>query len=202
MKFRLEPLKILDFDIEARPLGWYGGDFVHKEPTAIAWAWIENGQPGYVHYAALTKQGYTAKEMLTNFARAYAEADMVTGHWIRSFDLPILQTAMMEQGLPLIGPKLAHCTKSDLIQLGGISKSQENLGSMAGTTNPKMAMNQAKWRSGNRLEPLGIEEVVKRVIADVRQHVEMREWLMDRGLLRPPKVWYPGSTDRSGPYSP
>jgi len=63
-------------------------------------------------------------------------------------------------------------------------------------------MTQAKWRSGNRLEPLGIEEVVERVVGDVRQHAEMREWLLERGLLRPPKVWYPGSSDKSGPYTP
>lgn len=201
MKLSQDPPRILDFDIEARPLGWYGGDFVHKEPTAIAWGWVRDGAVQEVHWRALTLET-GPKAMLLGFAEAYAKADMVTGHWIRSFDLPLLQTAMMEHDLPLLGQKLAHCTKSDLIQLGGISKSQENLGGMAGTTNPKVAMNQAKWRSGNRLEPLGIEEVVTRVVGDVRQHAEMRHWLLERGLLRPPRMWYPGDTDMSGPYSP
>ena len=202
MRFSTEPLDILDFDIEARPLGWYGMDFVHKEPTAIAWGWIREGQVERVHWAVLTPDEGSGERMLEMFAHDFGLADMVTGHWIRSFDLPILQTAMMEYDLPLLDQKMAHCTKSDLIQLGGISKSQENLGSMAGTESPKVSMNQAKWRSGNRLEPQGIEEVMERVVGDVRQHVEMREWLMDKGLLRPPKMWYPGDTDYSGPYSP
>jgi hypothetical protein len=35
------PLRVLDFDCEARPLHWISGDYVSKEITAIAWAWCD-----------------------------------------------------------------------------------------------------------------------------------------------------------------
>ena len=32
--------RILDFDVECRPIAWYGGDWVTKQPTAIAWKFL------------------------------------------------------------------------------------------------------------------------------------------------------------------
>ena len=34
-------MRVLDFDVEARPLHWISGDYVSKEITAIAWAWVD-----------------------------------------------------------------------------------------------------------------------------------------------------------------
>lgn len=204
MRFGFDALHILNFDLEARPLGWYAGDMVHKEVTAIAWAWIrpDGTTDKYdVHCHQMTLDPRTQREMLRAFARAYNRADIVVGHWIRGFDLPILQFAMIEAGLPLLGEKLTHDTKNDLKTFGGVSKSQQNLASSLGIESPKVAMTQDDWREANRLTDKGLRLVRERVIADVIQNIEMRQALLDLGLLEPPKLWIPG-TKVSGEYTP
>ena len=193
--------RVLDFDIEARPLGWYGGDWVHKEATVIAWAWYDDPEDT-LESAHLTKRQGSARTMLRRFQAVYNEADIVTGHYIRGFDLPTLNAMYAENGLPPLEPKLASDTKLDLVRLSGISKSQENLGSWLGIDPPKIGMSMEDWRRANRLEPDGIALATERAEGDVLQHVEMRAALLERGLLGPPKVWTPGSGRKSGGYTP
>ena len=38
---RQRPMRVLDFDIENRPLSYLGSDFTTAEVTAIAWAWCD-----------------------------------------------------------------------------------------------------------------------------------------------------------------
>lgn len=193
------PKRILHFDIEARPLGWFGGDFTHKEPTAIAWAWADD--PERVEVATLTKRIGSEKTMLRRFLVAYNQADIVSGHYIRGFDLPLLQAAYVEHfDNERLGPKLTSDTKGDLPSLHGISKSQENLGSWLGIETPKVGMSMEDWRKGNRLTPEGIEIVVERVIGDVRQHIALRAALKDKGLLGLPRLWTP--TTKGSRYTP
>lgn len=202
MKFGFKAQYILDFDIEARPLGWYGGDWVHKEVTAIAWAWILPGNTRSKVYALqMDHNSRSQRKMLEGFVRMYVEADIVVGHWIRSFDLPILQAAMVDNDLPLLGEKMTVDTKSDLIRLGGISKSQENLASYLGIESPKMPMSMQDWREANRLTRRGLKLVRERVMADVVQNVAMYQALQELDLLGPPKLWIPG-TSVSGDYTP
>jgi len=196
-----KPLKILDFDIECRPLSWYGGDFVTREITAIAWKFI--GERYAVRCLALgetpslfTDDGrYDIREdlrsIIANFREAFDRADAVTGHFIRGFDLPVLNTACLELGLPLLGEKLTHDTKNDLVKLSGLSKSQENLGATLGLVHEKVGMDQDAWREANRLTPEGIAKTKKRVTGDVLQHIELRQRLLDQGLLGPMKLWTP-----------
>ena len=200
MKLHLPKSSILDIDIEARPLGWYGGDWVHKEVTAIAWAWVFPDLDVEIHFAHITLEGGEV-EMLEEFAEAYNLADMVTGHYIRGFDLPVLQSAYMEFDLPLLGPKMTHDTKGDLLKSQGGSKSQQNLAAELGIHNPKIGMTTADWRAANRLSPEGIQFALERVEGDVRQHMEMREEMLRRGWLRPPRVWTPDHGGYS-PYTP
>lgn len=181
----LRELRILDFDIECRPLSWYGGDFVTKEPTAIAVSWVGADR---VRSYCLDQDG-SLEAMLSFFRRHYEEADMVTGHFIRGFDLPVLNGAFMELGLEPLGNKLTHDTKLDMIKRSGMSNSQENLGAELGIDAPKVGMTQAQWRSGNRLERKGVADVRDRVVGDVVQHKVMREEMIRRGWLGPPKVW-------------
>ena len=182
--------RILDFDIEARPLSWYGGDFVSKEVTAIAAKFI--GTKGSPVVWALGE--CATEEMLAGFQALYDEADMVTGHFIRGYDLPVVNGALIEFGLPPLDQKLSSDTKLDLIKKSGWSTSQESLGAMLGLHHPKISMSQSDWREANRLSDAGIAKTKRRVIGDVNQHIELREALLDRGLLGKPRVWTPGST--------
>ena len=194
--------RILDFDIEARPLGWYGGDFVHKETTAIASAWVVDGEAADIELVLLDRTKGSAERMYRAFLKRYAEADMVTGHYIRGFDLPVLNSGCFELDLGPLPEKLAHDTKGDLLRFQGLSKSQENLGSILGISAPKVSMSQGDWREANRLTPLGRELVSERVVGDVIQHVLMRAELLKRGFLGPPRLWTPGSGGATPSYTP
>jgi DNA polymerase elongation subunit (family B) len=189
-------IRILDFDCECRPIAWYGGDWVTKQPTAIAWKFI--GERGRV-YVAVIGESYDPRNvldeeaaMLERFRAAYDAADIVTGHFIRGFDLPLLNGALMRLGLPLLGAKDTQDTKLDLVKGQGISKSQENLGAMYELRHPKVGMNTGLWMKGNLLLPDGIEATKKRVVGDVRQHIELRQAMLDRGHLMAAAPWSSG----------
>lgn len=180
-------MRVLDFDTECRPLSYLGSDYTTGEVTAIATAWIVNGKPRDPHVWLLGVDDPV--DMLLDFRDLYDEADMVTGHFIRGFDLPVLNGAYLDNGLAPLDDKLTHDTKNDLIRRKYVSASQENLAASLGVAAPKVQMNQQKWREANRLTPDGIELTRKRVTGDVRQHVALREALLDLEWLGPPKVW-------------
>jgi hypothetical protein len=183
-------LRVLDFDIENRPLSyWYDGKST-AEITAIAWWWI--GEDAEPECYCLDRRGRaSAVAMLEAFSAAYAEADLVTGHYIRRHDLPIIQAALVELELPLLGAKLSSDTRLDLVKFSDIAKSQEALGAMLGLESPKVGMTQSDWREANRLTADGIDKTRGRVIGDVVQHAELRAALLERGLLRAPRTWRP-----------
>src|SRR4051812_19257994 len=161
---RTRPMRILDFDCEARPLHWIGGDYVSKEITAIAWAWVDQPQDAVAYLLGEVD----TETMLRAFLDVYNQADMVTGHFIRGYDLPLVNGMLTEFGLPSLGDKLSHDTKIDLLRRAGLSGSQESIGAMLHLDHPKVQMNQAKWRSANRLEPEGLAFVRERCIGDVQ----------------------------------
>jgi hypothetical protein len=189
--------RTLDFDIEARPLSWLGGDFVTREVTAIAARFLD-GDVTYVW--ALGED--SPKSMLRGFKALYDKADIVTGHYIRGYDLPGLNDALMEFGLDGLTEKWSVDTKLDLRKGQGVSKSQESLGAMLGLDHPKIQMSQSDWRAANRLTPGGVEKTKRRVIGDVEQHIEMLAELRNRGLVGPGKLWTPTPSGNSKSYSP
>jgi hypothetical protein len=179
-------LRVLDFDIENRPLSYLGSDFTTAEVTAIAASWVGKRQ---VHVWLLGV--HTTEEMLSGFAELYHAADVVTGHYIRRHDLPILNGAYLEQGLPTLTGKLTSDTKLDLVRRKELSVSQQSLAEMLGVPAPKYGMSQPAWRDANRLTDTGVEQTRRRVCADVVQHKLLREALLARGLLKPPQRWSP-----------
>jgi DNA polymerase elongation subunit (family B) len=182
-------LRILDFDIETRKVGFFqAGKFSPDgcEPTAIAASWV-----GEKKVSAWLQPELSVPEMLAEFVRLYDQADLVTGHYVRKFDLPILNGALLEHGLPLLSEKRVCDTKCDLVTKGGLSSSQENLGAMLKLADSKYHMNDHRWRASTRLDPAGIEEARKRAVSDVRQHKQLRLALLAAGALRPPREWRP-----------
>ena len=191
------PMRVLDFDIENRPLSYLGSDFTTGEVTAIAWAWCDKPSDVTVMLLGETE----LRPILMAFCAAYVKADMVTGHYITGHDLPMLNGALMEEQLPALGDMLVQDTKTDLIRAKGISRSQESLGAMLRLEQPKVQMNQSKWRAANRLTPEGLQLVRERVIGDVQQHMAMRRELDALGYLSPPKLWRGGCAKVEG-YTP
>jgi hypothetical protein len=185
-------LRILDFDIENRPLSYLGQDYTTAEITAIAACWV--GKPRSMWWWLLQQSHDVswAIKGLEGFRRLYDSADMVTGHYIRLHDLPIINGAMVEHGLAPLGFKLTCDTKLDLVKKGPVfSASQENLCAMFGLARPKIHMNTVMWREANRLTDEGLKLTAKRAIGDVVQHMALRRELVRRDLLGPPKTWSP-----------
>jgi hypothetical protein len=179
---------ILDFDIENRPLSYLGMDFTTCEVTAIACGWTDSD---FVACYLLDGSESSARWMLQSFCDAYNRADIVTGHYIRKHDLPIINGALLELDMKPLGPKLTIDTKLDLKRHSGVSKSQESLSAMLGIEADKEHMTQADWRSANRLTLAGLERTRTRCVGDVVQHKQLRIELTRRGLLGPPKIWRP-----------
>lgn len=190
-------LKILDFDVECRPMAWYG-DWVTKEITAIGWRWLDEPEQA-THSWLLTpskkfEQHQSKKRAgLLKFLKDFEQADMVTGHFIRGFDLPLLNGTCVRLHIPPMGRKLCHDTKNDLIVMQGLSKSQENLSAMLELEHKKVQMDTMKWEVANSLSVEGRAAAKERVVGDVNQHIEFRAELLERGALMPPRMWTPGS---------
>ena len=179
--------RILDWDLENRPLNYVGDDFTFSEITAIGWKFIgTKGEP-----EALCLGEVPFRTMLLGFVAAFIQADMVTGHNIIKHDLRILNGALLEEGLSPLPPVMVSDTYMHLKKKGGVSGSQENLSKMLGVRSPKVGMSQADWREANRLTPEGIEKTRRRVVGDVKQHIALRKELLKRGWLKPPTLWVP-----------
>jgi len=178
---------ILDFDCEARPLSWINADYVSKELTAVAWKFIGSRDSVECYLLGL----HEPTEMIEAFRDAYNTADIVTGHYIRGFDLPLLNGSLIDLQLPILDPKLVQDTKDDLVKFAGISKSQENLAAGFDLHRRKAHLHQAAWRDANRLTQTGLDETRRRVVSDVKQHIELRAKLLRLGYLGPPRLWTP-----------
>lgn len=191
-------MRILDFDIENRPLSYLGSDFTTAEVTAIAWAWTDKPEDVTVYLLGETE----LPDILAAFLRAYNAADAVTGHYIRGHDLPMINGALVELGMPVLPDRRVIDTKVDFVRTKGVSLSQESLGAMFRLDHSKVHMNQARWRSANRLTKEGLALVRERVVGDVQQHIELLNELTAKGYLCPPREWRSGSTSDIPQYVP
>lgn len=179
-------------------MAWYGGDWVTKEITAYAWRFTDESESStrcWLLTPSRTWASHQAKKKagLLKFLRDYNAADMVTGHYIRGFDLPLINGTCVRLGLKPLAAKLAHDTKTDLVRMSGLSKSQENLAAYFDLQHSKEKMNTHLWEIGNSLVQEGRLETERRVVGDVNQHIEFREELLRRGALQPPSVWSSGA---------
>jgi hypothetical protein len=187
MKIISKPVRarVLDFDIENRPLSYWIPDRPSAEITAIASCWTDD--PDSMECWLLGRDD--PKEMLEAFLKRYNEAGLVTGHYIRRHDLPIINGALIEFGLPHLQPKMVQDTKVDLIRESDLPVSQENLARMMRVYRKKVHMTQSDWREANRLTPEGLKKTENRVVGDVRQHMAMRMKLVKADLLKSPRIW-------------
>jgi hypothetical protein len=185
MRIRVRQPKTLDFDIESRPLSFTGSKFNPntKEITAIAAQFVD--EPAMYCWLLGVDE---PKAMLEGFLGLYAQADIVTGHYIRGFDLPHVNASCLEYGLSPLSPVLTQDTCSDLKKLHGIQKGQEPLAHMLEVASSKY---HPDWREANRLTEAGVAETRRRVTDDVTQHMALRKKLLDAGWLNAPKWWKP-----------
>lgn len=177
-------LKVLDFDIENRPLS-YWADRPTAEVTAIASCWTDDIRTMQVHMLGRDDPAV----MLQSFVERYNEADMVTGHYIRKHDLPQINGALLELGFPQLSPKMTCDTRLDMRVKGDIPATQEYLLELFGIPIQKYHMSQHKWRAGNRLTQEGIAGTETRVTSDVMGHILLRQYMVENNLLKAPRLW-------------
>lgn len=178
-------IRILDFDIETRPLS-YWGDRPTAEVTAVASCFTDDLSSMTVHLLGVDD----STTMLQFISDRINEADIVTGHNIRRFDLPMVNGALLEHGLAPLKAKMSVDTYADLKKRGDIPASQEYLLDLLGI-GKKIHMGQHDWRQSNRLLPEGIKKTYSRCSGDVYDHMRLRVELVKRGLLKAPRSWKP-----------
>lgn len=185
-------LLVLDFDIETRRVGFHNaGRFAPDgcEPVIVAAAF--DGEDPELFSLGTRWTRRSAADIAKRFRERYEAADIVTGHYIRKFDLPIMNGVMFEHGLGPLPEKLVIDTKSDLLDFAGRSKSQENLSALQRLEASKFHMNDEWWREVARLTPEGLALASKRVYDDVLQHRELGARLAFDGWLKAPTLWTP-----------
>jgi hypothetical protein len=191
-------LSILDFDFESKPL-W----FWYEKPTAIltslSYMSIDGLEPQHdtlqTEIAPLaTREEYQA--WLLHVRDLFVGADMLTGHNIDRFDLPLLQAQLIRQGLPLLPSMLTQDTMR-LPRRRDASVSQESLITYAmlkptckiGMPIYKDHLSIPAWEDA----ALGWndEVLIERPMSDVHGHAHLRQVLIEKGYLGAPKTWTP-----------
>jgi hypothetical protein len=180
-------LNLLTLDWECLPGHWIGSDYVSRVVTALAWTW------GYdTEITVMTHYDFSRANMATVFAQLIAMADIVTGHWVTGFDLPVGNGARLRENLPpMLDGVMASDTKAHLAKTSGRSLSQKNLSASLGVAAPKIDVTLKDWEEFNLRTPGYKEAGEARVVGDVRQHLEMRRALIDLGWLMAPQMWRP-----------
>lgn len=183
-------LRILDFDIETVAAGFDDPQFVPQKITCVAWSWIGSDE---IESRIATSEGLFSRpvrrrKMLEPLVEAIAEADMLTGHNLIRFDLPVLNAECLRLGLPALGMQLVQDTMR-LVKTKGFKKGQDNLVALLDVPEPKLALSWQEWQRA--YEEKGWATVVERCVGDVRGHKLMRQELLDRGWLKEPARWRP-----------
>lgn len=114
------------------------------------------------------------------------EADVLTGHNIRRYDLPVLAAECMKLNLPTVGSRLTQDTIR-VPKSKGFKKGQDNLAVLLDVPLPKKALNWMEWQNAYGEADLGT--VRERVVGDVLQHKLLRLRMMERGWLEAPRMW-------------
>lgn len=192
-----KPFRWLDFDLENSPLSYWQPDRPTARITAIASCWTDDLSS--MEVLALESGAGLDEEraMLEGFVARYNAADGVSGHYIRKHDLPIINGALYELGMPLLSEKLTCDTKLDAFRKADIPFTQEflletlNITDVYGRPLEKFHMSQSSWREANRLTAEGVRKTRERVSSDVFAHMRLRDEMVRRGMLRPPSLWRP-----------
>lgn len=186
----LRPLRILDFDLETVAAGFDDPQWVPQKITCAAWSWIGSDE---VESRIATSEGLFSRperrrKMLEPLLEAIGEADMLTGHNILRFDLPILNAEVLRLGCNPLRPTLVQDTIR-IVKTRGFKKGQDNLSALTEVPVQKLALSWQEWQLA--YEEKGWATVVERCESDVRGHKLMRQEMLERGWVREPVRWRP-----------
>lgn len=157
--------------------------------TAWACSWTDSDRVEFnaLPVAKLHDVGYRAR-FLEPLVRRIKQANVLTGHNIIRFDLPVLNAELMRLGVENLGSLLVQDTIR-LPRTKGFKKGQDNIASLLNVPLPKKALNWQEWQDAYA-EP-DLTTVKERVVGDVEQHKQLRLRMRERGWLCAPKLWQP-----------
>lgn len=192
------PLRIIDFDFESKPL-WFWYDKPTAVITSVSWMEVVGGKPNHdsleTHVADLSSRD-TYINFIEGIAGILQGADLLTGHNIDRFDLPLLQAQLMRHGRKGLPPLLTQDTMR-LPKKRDMSVSQESLINYAalkavcpiGMPIYKHHLSIPEWEDA----ALGWNNdlLIERPLSDVHGHVHLREVLIEKGYLAPARMWKP-----------
>lgn len=197
---RTRPTRRLVFDLESRPSAFWYGDKTTAEITAIGWKWEHEPD---VHTLMLRRDGrfvhdgrsrpLSAHQAYLLFTAELSSADLVYGHNVSRFDLPLFQSGLHRLGLPILPELRVTDTLADYPKTHDMSRSLENLSEThrVADAGPKKHMSVSQWEHANRLTPEGIQEARERVVSDVLLQERLRAKLEEEGRLSEPRRWRP-----------
>ena len=183
--------RVLDFDIETVAAGFADPQWVPQKVTCVAWSWVGSDEVEALTCggsAGLYEKPERRARMLKRFRRELDKATMVTGHNLLRFDLPVLNADLIRLGLPPLGPVRVQDTIR-IVRTKGLKKGLDNLSGMLKTLAKKEAKDWQEWEDAYAVP--GWPEVVSRARSDVALHKEVRELMLERGLVKAPVTWRP-----------
>ena len=189
--------RILDFDVETVAAGFADPDWVPQKITCVAWSWMgeENVETRICGPSGLYGEEWRRRHMLAPLLKQIALADMVIGHNIERFDLPVINAECMRLALPPIHKVKVHDTMR-VARSKGFKKGQDNLGRLYRLVNEKQAMDWQAWQDGYNQEDW--EDIRSRAASDVKMHKELYCVMLAAdptqpfGVLKKPHYWSDG----------
>ena len=191
--------RLLCFDLENRPLGyWYEGKST-SQITAFGWKYSDRES---VSSMLLRPDGWydvysddqnicrlPAIAAHEDFAEKLRTADVAYGHNIRSHDLPLVNAWLLRLQLPVLRSVTTLDTFRDLPKTADLSKSLENMADLYDLQGEKFKMSLPKWELANQLTDKGIDLARRRVTTDVLLQEELYHKLKELNLIGAPRAW-------------
>ncbi len=183
-----KPTRILDFDVETVAAGFADPQWVPQKVTCVAWSWIgeDKTESRICTPLGLFGKPELRREMLADLLDAMRKAEMVTGHNIERFDLPVINAECMRLKLEPIREILVQDTMR-LYRSTGFKKGLDNLEAMFKTQQKKMSLNWQEWQDAYDEDGWG--DIRRRCESDVIGHKEVRRQLLDARFMRSPRFW-------------
>lgn len=184
-----KPLKILDFDIETLAAGFADPNWVPQKITCVSWSWIGSDD---VEVRVCGPMGFFKPElrrgMVEELVNQINKADVVTGHNIIRFDLPVLNSECLRLGLPPLNPVMAQDTMR-IVKTKGFKKGQDNLGKLLETAEQKLSLDWQGWEDA--YEEDGWQTIKDRCMSDVVMHKQVRSLMVEKEWIKSAKKWTP-----------
>lgn len=184
------PARVLDFDIETIAAGFADPNWVPQKISCVAWSFVgeESVHSRICGPLGLYSRPQNRRKMLEPLLAAIDEADLLIGHNIIRFDLPVLNAECLRLGLPSLKAKRVQDTMR-IVKTKGFKKGQDNIIQLTGVPLKKLALSWQEWQDA--YEENGWKTIIERCEGDVMGHKMMWAEMKERGWLKPETVWKP-----------